>query len=148
MREGVREEPRSTHTACTCDDVPVFPAGHDSSILPQRAWGPLEFELQIHAGLNLHIHRLHSDCCQPLRLPSPYVWSTHDGAVQGTGPGGAVPPRLCHSRLGLQADAEGFQEPVHSGAARMYCLKHQASHAGTQCYRMSNSLPACRKPRI
>ena len=91
------------------------PAGHDGPLLPERAWRSVEFELQIHPGRHIHIHRLHSDCRQSLCLTAPHVWLAHDGAVQGSGPWRAFPACVCHLGLCIQTDAERWEKSIHPG---------------------------------
>lgn len=82
----------------------LFGAGHDNPVTPERAWSALEFEMSIHAGCNLHVHWQYLDCGQSIWPSAAHVWTTHDGAVQGGRPGGAVTPCVCDSRLSISPD--------------------------------------------
>ncbi len=56
-------------------------AGHDDSVLSQRARRIVELEVSICPGCNLHLHRVNSDCSQPICSVATFVWPPHDGAV-------------------------------------------------------------------
>ena len=113
----------------------VLPAGHDNAVIPQRARRALESEVQICAGHDLYIHRLHSHRCQPLPAPAPSVWPPHDGAVQRESSGRAGPACVRHCRLSLPADADRREEPINPGThCSLISACKVAEHGAHACH--------------
>lgn len=80
-----------------CLRLALLSAGHDHTVLLERARGALEPESTIPAGWHLHIHRLYFNCSQSLCVTPLAVWAAYDGAVQRQAFRRAVPSCLCNS---------------------------------------------------